>query len=56
MGLNIQSGQTKELKDYNIDICCLSAKKAALRSKSKDWLVLSQLYMCVCVWTVLSVS
>ena len=25
-------------KDYEIDICCFSAKYAALRSKSKDWL------------------
>ena len=27
-------GQTK---DYNIGICCLSAKHASLRRKSKDW-------------------
>jgi hypothetical protein len=25
-------------KDYAIAICCLSAKHAALRRKSKDWL------------------
>jgi hypothetical protein len=30
-----RSGQTK---DYNIVICCFSAKHAALRRKSKDWL------------------
>ena len=30
-----QSGQTK---DYEIGICCFSAKHAALRRKSKDWL------------------
>ena len=30
-----QSGQTK---DYEIGICCFSAKHAALMSKSKDWL------------------
>jgi hypothetical protein len=26
-------------KDYKIGICCFSAKHAALRRKSKDWLV-----------------
>ena len=31
-----QLGQTK---DYKIGICCFLAKPAALRSKSKDWLV-----------------
>ena len=30
-----RSGQTK---DYNIGTCCFSAKHAALRRKSKDWL------------------
>ena len=30
-----RSGQTK---DYKIGICCFSAKHAALRRKSKDWL------------------
>ena len=34
-GFEAQSGQTN---DYKIGICCLSAKHAALRSKSKDWL------------------
>jgi hypothetical protein len=34
-----RSGQTK---DYEIDICCLSADHAALRSKSKDWLAQNQ--------------
>jgi hypothetical protein len=37
-GFKPQSGQTK---DYKIGICCFSAKHAALRSKSKDWLVMS---------------
>ena len=32
-----QSGQTN---DYNI--CCFSAKNAALKRKSKDWLVRNQ--------------
>jgi hypothetical protein len=34
-GIEPRSGQTK---DDKIDICCFSAKHAALRSKSKDWL------------------
>ena len=36
---NARSGQTK---DYDIGICCFSAKHAALRSKSKDWLARNQ--------------
>ena len=31
-----------EAKDYKIDICCLSAKHAALTSMNKDWLVRNQ--------------
>jgi hypothetical protein len=38
-GFEPRSGQTK---DYKIGICCFSAKHAALRSKSKDWLALNQ--------------
>ena len=34
-----RSGQTK---DYNIGSCSFSAKHAALRSKSKDWLARNQ--------------
>ena len=34
-GFEPWSGQTK---DYKIGICCFSARHAALRSKSKDWL------------------
>ena len=34
-----RSGQTK---DYQIAICCFSAKHAALRKKSKDWLTRNQ--------------
>ena len=34
-GFEAQLGQTK---DYKIGICCFSAKQAALRRKSKDWL------------------
>ena len=30
--------QSVQIKDYKIGICCFSAKHAALRRKSKDWL------------------
>ena len=35
----VGSGHTK---DYKIGICCFSAKHAALRRKSKDWLAWNQ--------------
>ena len=38
-GLEARSGQTK---DYKIGMCCFSAKHAALRRKSKDWLARKQ--------------
>ena len=38
-GFEPQSGQTK---DYKIGICCFSAKHAALRRKSNDWLTRNQ--------------
>ena len=38
-GFEPRSGQ---IKDYNIGICCFSAKHAALRRKSKDWLARNQ--------------
>ena len=38
-GFEPQSGQTKDSK---IGICYFSAKRAALRSKSKDWLARNQ--------------
>ena len=38
-GFKLRSGQTK---DYKIGICCFSAKHAALRRKSKDWLAQNQ--------------
>ena len=38
-GFEPRSGQTK---NYKIGICCFSAKHAALRRKSKDWLVRNQ--------------
>ena len=38
-GFEPRSSQTK---DYKIGICCFSAKNAALRSKSKDWLARNQ--------------
>ena len=38
-GLESRSGQTK---NYKIGICCFSAKHAALRRKSKQWLARNQ--------------
>ena len=38
-GFEPRSGQTK---DYKIGICCFSARHAALRRKSKGWLVRKQ--------------
>ena len=38
-GFKSRSGQTK---DYEIDICCFSAKHAAVRRKSKDCLARNQ--------------
>ena len=38
-GFKPRSGQTNE---YKIGICCFSAKHAALRRKSKDWLARNQ--------------
>jgi hypothetical protein len=38
-GFEPWSGQNK---DYNIGMCCFSAKHAAVRSKSKDWLARNQ--------------
>ena len=38
-GFELQLGQTK---DFKIGICGLSAKHAALRKKSKDWLARNQ--------------
>ena len=38
-GYELRSCQTKE---YKIGICCFSAKNAALRRKSKDWLTRNQ--------------
>ena len=45
LGFEPQSGQTK---DYKIGICCFSAKHAALRRKSKNWLSLNQNNVCFC--------
>ena len=38
-GFEPRSSQTK---DYEIGICCFSAKHAALKKKSKDWLARNQ--------------
>jgi hypothetical protein len=43
----LRSGQTE---DYEISICCLSAKHAVLRKKSKDWLSRNQ-YKVVSEWS-----
>ena len=37
--VRLLTGQTK---DYTIGMCCFSAKHAALRRKSKDWLARNQ--------------
>jgi hypothetical protein len=34
--------RSSQTKDYKIGICCFSAKHAALRTKSKDWLAENQ--------------
>ena len=39
LGFKPRSGQAKY---YEIGICCLSTKHAALRRKSKDWLARNQ--------------
>jgi hypothetical protein len=49
-----------QAKDYKIGICCFSAKHAALRRKSKDWLARNQNNVSewgrhVYPWTVASV-
>jgi len=33
---------SSQIKDYEIVICCFSAKHIASRSKSKDWLTQNQ--------------
>ena len=48
-GFEPRSGQTK---DYKIGICCFSAKHAALRRNSKDWLARNQNN--VSVWSDMS--
>jgi hypothetical protein len=34
--------EPNQAKDYKIGICCFSAKHAALRRKTKDWLAWNQ--------------
>ena len=50
-GFEPRSGQTK---DYKISICCFSAKHAALRRKSKDWLARNQNNVYVSEWSDMS--
>jgi len=38
-----------QIKDYNVVICCFSAKHAALRSKSMDWLRLWYRFDLLCL-------
>ena len=45
--------QSSQSKDYEIVICCISAKHAALRRKSKDWLAQNQDN--VSEWDVMSI-
>ena len=45
-----------QTKNYNVSICWFSAKHAALRSKSKDWLKRNQDNMCVSGATCLPVD
>ena len=55
-GFEAWTGQTK---NYETGICCFSPKRAALKSKSKDWLTKNQnnvLERHVCLQTVVSVS
>ena len=54
-GFESQTGQTK---DYKIGIYCFSAKHAALRRRSKDWLARNQGNVSECVYpqTVVSMS
>ena len=49
-GVKPMLGQTK---DYKTGICCFSARHAALRSKSNDWLALNHDNMCE--WSDMSI-
>ena len=40
--VNMLEPRSGQIKDYNIGIFCFSAKHAALRRKSKDWLARNQ--------------
>ena len=40
--LALSVGRLGQIKDYEIGICCFSAKHAAFRSKSKDSLARNQ--------------
>ena len=50
-GFEPRSGQTK---DYKIVICYFSAKHAALRRKSKDWLARNQDNVSECCFSELA--
>ena len=38
--------RSRQTKDYKIGICCFSARLAALRTKSKEWLTPNQDNVC----------
>ena len=38
----LEWGRLRQTKNYDIGICCFSAKHAALRRKGKDWLARNQ--------------
>jgi hypothetical protein len=44
--------RSRQTKDYKIGICCFSAKHAALRKKSKNWLARNQIN--VSAWSNMS--
>ena len=48
--------QTGQTKDYEIGICCFSAKYAVLRCKSKDSGQYAQVERHVYLWSVVQVS
>jgi hypothetical protein len=48
--------RSSQTKDYAIGICCFSAKRAALRRKSKDWLARDQNNACNIVVILLESS
>jgi len=48
----VDDHRSGNIKDYNIDICCSSAKHASLMNKSKNYVV--QIYENVSEWSDMS--